>query len=100
MDDDRLQEYPTATPLKLSTRAWLMGAVVGGVLGAVCKKDHRVLGALGGTALGAIVVGTIADKTIDCHYAPLWRATGGGGLMAPSIGRSIPSFRTSPRGWK
>jgi hypothetical protein len=61
------------TPLGTSILAWLGG----GVAGAAISKRHRVAG----FALGAVVVGVVADKLIERprlrskpRFPPIWSA--------------------------
>jgi hypothetical protein len=75
----------TTAPLERSLNAWIGGALVGGVAGSLAKKDHRVLGAIGGMILGAIVVGAGSDVLIERYYAPKWQAARARELEIPPI---------------
>jgi hypothetical protein len=65
---------PEMTPFEMSIATWIGGGVVGTLAGAVAKKDHRILGAIGGGLLGAILAGGIGDVLIERYYTPKWTA--------------------------
>jgi hypothetical protein len=65
---------PETTPLELSIATWISGGIIGMIAGAATKKDHRILGALGGGVLGALLVGGIGDVLIERRYTPKWEA--------------------------
>lgn len=65
---------PDRSPFELSTAAWIGGGFIGTVAGAAGKKDHRILGAIGGGLLGAILFGAFTDVLIERYYVPQWRA--------------------------
>lgn len=75
----------TATPMMLSKTAWVGGGLVGAFAGSAAKKDHRVLGSIGGLILGALVVGSIADKMIERYYTPKWQAARERELSMPPL---------------
>jgi hypothetical protein len=53
------------TPLQLSLLSW----VGGGFAGVALSRRHRVVG----FAIGALVVGAVADVAIERHH-PMYRA--------------------------
>lgn len=56
------------TTFEKSKRLWWGGGIVGAIAGLVMAKHQDkgpVAGALGGAALGAILVGAIGDKMLE-----------------------------------
>lgn len=68
-----MSTLPDVAPFEMSKAAWIGGGILGTIAGALGKKDHPVLGALGGGLVGAILVGAIADAWIDRNYTPGWK---------------------------